>query len=85
MIKDCDISVKNRALMAGARMGDLDVIKTAIFSGADVNAVDEDGNTALSIVCEDDGGYCVIDLAKYLLKKRCIRECGCTSSINDSN
>jgi ankyrin repeat protein len=68
MVKDCDIGVKNRALIAGAQMGNLDVIKTAIFAGADINAVDEDGNTALGIVCKDDGGYCEIDLAKYLLK-----------------
>ena len=55
---------QNKQLLDAAESGQLNLVKQAIQGGADVNIVDESGETAL--MCAALFGY--LDIVKYLIK-----------------
>ena len=59
----------NERLINAAFQGDLDTVKKALDAGADVNAVDEYGQTALMLAAESLGVYNKKDIIELLLQR----------------
>jgi ankyrin repeat protein len=65
LLAGCGASEAERAMIGAAWKGDIEAIKQHLAAGADVNASDSAGNTALSKASSRGN----VEMAKYLISK----------------